>query len=94
MVFQLKVAFELFKFPSFRRNSGKLEEWIRQLKRENKDKTLSEPCDSNKVFSEHLIDRKRTVPHLFPKDYQIRRQIIKLPIPKIETKKYVAEDIN
>ena len=38
----------MFKFASVLRNSGKREEWMRQLKRENKEKT--EKQFSREVF--------------------------------------------
>ena len=41
-MFKQKVVFALFKFPSVSRNNGKQEEWIRLLKRENKEKNPTE----------------------------------------------------
>ena len=66
-------------------DSGKWEEWTRQLKCENKDKTLQKLSDSDKVCSKHLIDGEPTAAQPFPeikhgsrkKVSQIRRHIRK-----------------
>ena len=54
----LNVLFALFKFPSVFEKYGKKEEWIRQFKRENKNKTPWKPYDSDRVYSKHFIQKQ------------------------------------
>ena len=92
--------YRLFKFPSILRNGEKREKWIGQLGRENKDKTIWKPCDSDRVCIDHFVDRKPTVTHPFTElkigcEKQIpqpRRKIFKRPVPPKKAKKHIAAE--
>ena len=73
------MVFSLFKFPSVLRNSGKREEWIKQLKGEIKKKTQWKKCGSGRVGSEHYIDFELTVAHPFQSQkFYTERKFVKL----------------
>ena len=47
--------FKLYCFPSLMRNAELRKNWIRALKRRNKDKTEWKPSESDRVCSIHLV---------------------------------------
>ena len=49
--------FRLFKFPSGQRNVEKRKVWIRLMKRVTARNTTWQPCDSDRVCSDHFIDK-------------------------------------
>ena len=78
----------------------KIEKWIGQLRRENKDKTTWKPCDSDRVCSDHFVDGEPTVTRPFPElklGYekqipQTRRKLFKHPVLPRKAKKHIAAE--
>ena len=54
------IPFRLWWFPSKLRNSEKRQRWVWVMKRMNEDKSKWEPADSDRVCSEHFVDREPT----------------------------------
>ena len=85
-------------FPSVLRNSDKRETWIELLRRENVDRSAWEPCNSDRVCSEHFVDGELTVANPNPTlklSYELivsqpRRELFKHPV--IKRKKHNSAD--
>lgn len=62
----LNPPYRLYCFPSVLRNFEKRKKWILALRRVNKDKSEWKPCPSDRVCSEHFVDKVPTVTHPDP----------------------------
>ena len=55
--------FRLYMFPSEERNKGKRETWIKKMRRQKADKSEWDPRPSDRVCSDHFVDKIPTTEH-------------------------------
>lgn len=58
--------FRLYCFPSKLKKSLERQKWVNLLKRENRNKTVWDPCESDRICSEHFVDKEPTLANPVP----------------------------
>lgn len=94
--------FILYMFPSVKRNGEKRAAWIKLLKRETSKKIEWTPCSSDRVCSEHFVDKVPTFEHPHPSlnlGYQLketskRRGLFRFPLSSSKKQPVVPENRN
>ena len=98
------VPFKLYCFPSVLRNSDSRKLWIKALNRINKDNSLWQPTQDDRVCSEHFVDGIPTPANPLPSlklGYERhstvskpRRELVRYEAPQCKKKMKPLEDVS